>query len=77
MSFTAPRKRPLAFVLTLAVVAAAAAGIGYAAVPDSTGVIQGCRANKDGSLRIIDSGPCSSKENAIKWTRGQAEGGRR
>jgi hypothetical protein len=38
-----------------AVVALAAAGISYAAIPDGGGVIHGCYGNTAGGLRVIDS----------------------
>jgi hypothetical protein len=48
------------------------AGIAYASIPDSTGMIHGCYANKDGSLRVIDTGSggtCDAKkETALDWS---------
>ncbi len=44
---------------------ALSAGIAYASIPDSGGVIHGCYANKDGSLRVIDTGSggaCDSRQ---------------
>ena len=46
------------------------AGIGWAAVPDSAGVIHGCR-NANGGLRIIDTdagGACGAGEIALNWS---------
>jgi hypothetical protein len=47
------------------------AGIAYASIPDSGGVIHGCYANKDGSLRVIDTGAGGScdpkKETSLNW----------
>ena len=46
------------------------AGIGWAAVPDSAGVIHGCR-NANGGLRIIDteaSGACGGGEIPLNWS---------
>jgi hypothetical protein len=44
-------------------------GIAYASIPDSGGVIHACYAQKDGSLRVIDSPSqtCGSKETALSW----------
>jgi hypothetical protein len=62
--------------VTLAVVVvalAAAAGIGYAAIPDGGGVIHGCyntAANPSGSLRVIDTeagGKCAKNEKPLVW----------
>src|SRR6476660_3793458 len=48
----------------------AVGGVAWADIPDS-GVIQGCYANKVGSLRVIDSsagGRCDAKrETALNW----------
>jgi hypothetical protein len=59
-------------IVTLAVAGLAlGAGIAYASIPDSGGVIHGCYANKDGSLRVIDTGSggaCDSKkETTLSW----------
>jgi hypothetical protein len=56
----------IAAVSTLAVTC-----IASAAIPDSGGVIHGCYASKDGSLRVVDtgaSGACDTKkETALDW----------
>jgi len=56
------------------VVLIGAAGIAYASIPDGSGVIHGCVAKKDGSLRVIDTGAggsCSAaKETALNWSSG-------
>jgi hypothetical protein len=58
-------------VIVFAVVAALlAAGAAYATIPDSNGVIHGCSANKDGSLRVIDldaGQSCGTKESPLDW----------
>jgi hypothetical protein len=58
-------------VIVVAVVAALlAAGAAYATIPDSNGVIHGCSANKDGSLRVIDldaGQSCGTKESPLDW----------
>jgi hypothetical protein len=57
-----------------------AAGIAYASIPDSGGVIHGCYANKDGSLRVIDTGSggaCDAKkETALNWNQKGPTGAR-
>ena len=43
-------------------------GVAYAAIPDSSGVIHGCYATKNGALRVIDSsGKCTNAELPLKW----------
>jgi len=57
--------RRLALVAVLALVGA---GIGYAAIPDSSGVIHGCYSTKTGALRVIDSSAkCANAEIALNW----------
>jgi Collagen triple helix repeat (20 copies) len=57
--------RRLAVVAVLALVGA---GIAYATIPDSSGVIHGCYSAKNGSLRVIDSSAkCTSGELALNW----------
>jgi hypothetical protein len=59
----------------LAAVLAAAAGIGYAAIPDSNGTIHACMLNATGTVRLIDpSGNaddlrshCTKLETEVKW----------
>jgi len=48
----------------------AAAGIAYASIPDSSGVIRACYAGRNGHLRVIDtdaSGTCTSSEEPLNW----------
>ena len=61
-------------VLRLAVAASAigalAAGLAYATVPDSAGVIHACYGNRDGSLRVVDTETgqaCNPRETALTW----------
>jgi hypothetical protein len=59
-------------LVTLAVAGVAlGAGIAYASIPDSGGMIHGCYANKDGSLRVIDTGAGGAcdpkKETPLNW----------
>jgi hypothetical protein len=57
--------RRLALVAALALVGA---GVAYAAIPDSSGVIHGCYSTKNGSLRVIDSAAkCANGEVALNW----------
>jgi len=62
----------------LAAVAAAAgilsAGIAYAAIPDSNGVIHGCYA-KNGALSVVDSAAkCPSGTTALNWNQTGPQG---
>ena len=73
------RRRTKALVASAVVVAAlAATGIAYATIPDSAGAIHGCYGNKDGSLRVVDTGSggaCDSKkETALSWNQAGATG---
>ena len=56
------------------------AGIAYASIPDSGGVIHGCYANKDGNLRVIDTGSggaCDAKkETPLNWNQKGPTGAR-
>jgi hypothetical protein len=57
-------------IALVVVVGAAVAGIAYASIPDGSGVIHGCYSNKNGALRLIDTGAggqCSDKETAVSW----------
>ena len=55
-----------------------AGGVAYATVPDGNGVIHGCYATKDGSLRVIDPGAgqsCDTKrETALDWNQTGTQG---
>lgn len=47
-----------------------AAGIAFASIPGQGGVINGCYADNNGGLRVIDTdagGTCKDKETAIQW----------
>jgi hypothetical protein len=55
-------------VLTVTVIAVVGASIAYASIPDSSGVIHGCRNNGSGVLRVIDSGQtCTPAESSLDW----------
>lgn len=64
-------------VLGVVVVGLVAAGIAYASIPDSNGVLHGCYA-KSGNLRVIDTdlgAVCKKKETAVSWnTQGRVSG---
>ena len=60
-------------VLAAAVALVATAGVAYAAIPDSGGIVHGCYATRDGSVRVIDADtsprwsadcPCRSRPRA-------------
>jgi hypothetical protein len=60
------KKRYIA-IAVIAVVAGGAA-IAYAAIPDSKGIIHGCRNNGSGLLRVIDTGQtCLASETPLDW----------
>lgn len=65
-------------VLAAVALAALGAGIGFAAVPDSSGVVHACFAKRDGALRVIDTdagGACNtSKETPLDWNRTGPQG---
>ena len=57
-------------VIAVASVLAVAAGVAYATIPDSGGVISACYA-KAGDLRVIDAdagGQCKAGESALSWS---------
>src|SRR3954470_21811075 len=64
------------------VVAAIAAGVSYAAIPDGNGVYTACKLNATGTVRLIDpSGPstsllshCTSLETQINWNQRGVDG---
>jgi hypothetical protein len=63
-----PRRSKL--VLLVVALALASAGVAYAAIPDSSGVIHGCYTNRGGILSVIDPSAgqtCSSLQTPIAW----------
>ncbi|MEA2509077.1 MAG: hypothetical protein QOG21_1159, partial [Actinomycetota bacterium] len=62
-------------VLVVLVGLIVAAGVAYAAIPDSTGVYTACKLNAAGTIRLIDPslpstnvlGHCTSLETLITW----------
>jgi hypothetical protein len=67
-------RRKLAVVSGIAMLGLAAAGIAYATIPDSGGVIHGCYDTKTGALRVIDAGSCAGKEGALNWNQTGPQG---
>jgi hypothetical protein len=74
--------RPLTY-LAAVVVALAVAGIAYASIPDSAGVIHGCYSKASststppGSLRVVDTGlgqSCGLNEVALNWNQQGVKG---
>jgi hypothetical protein len=63
------RHRPSpATVIALAALVVAAAGVAYAAIPDSTGTIHACYQKRSGDLRVVESADdCRSRERALAW----------
>ena len=60
--------RRLVLAVTV-VVALTAAGVAFATIPDSSGVIHGCYTKSGGSLRVIDASvtSCKSGETELDW----------
>src|SRR5215471_16423164 len=56
-------------------VLAVGSGVALATIPGSGGVVSGCYAKKDGSLRVIDStAQCRSGEAALNWNQTGPQG---
>ena len=70
----------LLLVLGITAAALAVVGVVQASIPDASGVIHGCYATKDGSLRVIDTasgGSCDAKkETPLDWNRSGTTGAR-
>jgi hypothetical protein len=63
--------------LSVVIVALAAGGIAYAAIPDSSGVIHSCYAKVNGQLRVIDTGAgggCTAGEKTLGWNQAGGKG---
>jgi hypothetical protein len=52
------------------------AAVGYASIPDASGVIHACHSTRDGVLRVIDapSQTCSRNEIALSWNQSGPSG---
>jgi hypothetical protein len=71
------RSRMFAALIGATVVAVVGGGIGWAAIPDSSGVIHGCYAKWNGALRAIDAGngqTCAKAEVPLNWNQTGAPG---
>src|SRR5215467_13694795 len=56
-------------------VLAVGSGVALATIPGSGGVVSGCYAKKDGTLRVIDStAQCRSGEAALNWNQTGPQG---
>jgi hypothetical protein len=53
---------------------ALAAGVAYATIPDSNGVIHACYKTANGQLRVIDSNGCHPSETALSWSQTGPQG---
>jgi hypothetical protein len=66
-------KTNLKYLIGLAlatIIGGATTAVVLASIPDSSGVIHGCRSNINGSLRVIDSensGNCLPSEASLNW----------
>jgi hypothetical protein len=69
MRYRFKRRSTRLTVLVVCLLGLSAAGIAYAVIPDSNGVIHGCFKNNNGALRVIDPGvsSCASGEMPIQW----------
>ena len=67
------RRPVIAVIAGLAVLATV--GIGYAAIPDSSGVLHGCYQKQNGNLRVVNSAnDCRRSELAIQWNQRGPQG---
>jgi hypothetical protein len=62
-------RKPAAVVAIAAAALLVVAGVAYATIPDSGGVIHGCYSKSGGSLRVIDVSVtnCQKSETALDW----------
>jgi hypothetical protein len=61
----------LVAALTLA---ALAAGVAWASIPDGTGTIHACYSPSDKTLRVIDTGGCAKGETPVSWGQNAIQG---
>jgi hypothetical protein len=72
-----PGRKRIAALAVAAAGVLVAGGVAYATIPDTNGVIHGCYATKDGSLRVIDTAAgqnCGPKETALDWSQTGPQG---
>jgi hypothetical protein len=63
------------FAVVTAGAVLAVVGIVHATIPDSGGVLHGCYANNNGSLRIVDNpATCKNNETAVSWSQTGPQG---
>jgi hypothetical protein len=65
-----PRNRLQAAAVAAILVGSLTAGVSYAAIPDASGVIHGCFANKGGGLKVIDATvktSCPKGTTSLNW----------
>jgi hypothetical protein len=62
-------RKPVAVVAIATAALLVVAGVAYATIPDSGGVIHGCYSKSGGSLRVIDASVtnCGKSETALDW----------
>jgi hypothetical protein len=63
-------------LITAMVLGGATTAVVMASVPDANGIIHACRANNNGSARIIDTAnqSCSNSETAVNWNQTGPQG---
>lgn len=72
-----PLRRRLAVIAAAVLAALGVASVAAASIPDSSGVIHGCRKNSDGSVRVIDSDlgqTCATGWTALNWSQTGPQG---
>ena len=68
-------KRRLTLIIGIAFSILLVGGVAYASIPGPGGVINGCRKNTDGSMRVIDSAAtCPSGWTALNWNQTGPQG---
>ena len=66
-------RRPVV-VLVVLVATGMAAGVAWATIPDGSGTIHACYSASDKSLRVVDSGNCSTGEATVSWSQNAIQG---
>ena len=68
-------RRGIVVVAVVAIVVTALATAVYASIPGPGGIINGCRKNSDGSLKVIDSAAtCGNGYTALDWNQTGPQG---